>query len=83
MSHKILYLIRCSSVCNYIKRKELNVSKYDACIENSVQEKIFGFSWYLDIVADQWDVLVLDDYKAVMPIPWRKKIGVPVPSIWY
>ena len=60
----------------YVKRKELDVSKYDFCIENSVQSRIYAFSWYLDIVADHWDVLVLDDYHAVMPIPWRKKYGI-------
>jgi lipid II:glycine glycyltransferase (peptidoglycan interpeptide bridge formation enzyme) len=60
---------------NYIKRKDLDLIKYDACIENSIQSRIYAFSWYLDIVADHWDVLVLEDYKAVMPITWRKKFG--------
>lgn len=60
----------------YIKRKDLDVEKYDACIEKSIQSRIYAFSWYLDIVAENWDVLVLDDYKAVMPIPWKKKYGI-------
>ncbi|WP_158841387.1 hypothetical protein [Polaribacter sp. L3A8] len=60
----------------YIKRKDLDVEKYDACIENSIQSRIYAFSWYLDIVAENWGVLVLDDYKAVMPIPWKKKYGI-------
>ena len=69
---------------NYIKRKDLDVTKYDACIENSIQSRIYAFSWYLDIVADHWDVLVLDDYKAVMPITWRKKAGIKYvyPPLW-
>ena len=46
----------------YVKRQHLDVSKYDFCIENSTQSRIYAFSWYLDIVADHWDVLVLDDY---------------------
>lgn len=58
---------------HYIKRKDLDVVKYDACIENSIQSRVYAFSWYLDIVADNWDVLVLDDYEAVMPIPWKQK----------
>ncbi|QOD62292.1 hypothetical protein H9I45_07575 [Polaribacter haliotis] len=57
----------------YIKRENLDVLKYDACIENSIQSRIYAFSWYLDIVADNWDVLVLNDYEAVMPLPWKKK----------
>jgi hypothetical protein len=68
----------------YIKRKDLDIIKYNTCIENSTQSKIFGFSWYLDIVTDNWDVLVLDDYKAVMPFSWRKKIGIKYihPPLW-
>lgn len=61
---------------NYIKRQDLDVEKYDSCIENAIQSRIYAFSWYLDIVADNWDVLVLDDYEAVMPVPWKRKYGV-------
>jgi hypothetical protein len=61
---------------NYVKRKDLEVAKYNDCIENSIQSRIYAFSWYLDIVADNWDVLVLNDYEAVMPIPWRKKFFI-------
>lgn len=60
----------------YIKRKNLDIEKYNDCIDKSVQSKIYAFSWYLDIVADNWDVLVLDNYKAVMPIPYNKKYGI-------
>ncbi|QTD36952.1 hypothetical protein JL193_12560 [Polaribacter batillariae] len=68
----------------YIKRKNLDVLKYDSCIENSIQSRIYAFSWYLDIVADHWDVLVLDDYQAVMPLPWKKKYGIKYvyPPFW-
>ncbi len=57
----------------YIKRAVLDVDKYNNCIENSINARIYAYSWYLDIVADNWDVLVLDDYAAVMPLPWRSK----------
>lgn len=57
----------------YITRKELDVSKYDTCIANATNSRIYAYSWYLDIVADDWDILVLDDYLAVMPLPTRRK----------
>ena len=57
----------------YIKRKNLDTKKYDNCIENALNSRLYAFSWYLDIVADNWDVLVLNDYEAVMPLPWRRK----------
>lgn len=67
-----------------VSRKQVNTEKYDICVANSQQSKIGAFSWYLDIVCDNWDVLVLDDYKAVMPIPWRKKMFVKYvyPPLW-
>ena len=58
---------------HYVKREDLEVAKYNDCIENSIQSRIYAFSWYLDIVADNWDVLVLNNYEAVMPVPWKQK----------
>ena len=60
----------------YVSRKLLDEKKYDFCIENSIQSRVYAFSWYLDIVADHWDVLVLNDYEAVMPLPWKQKLGL-------
>lgn len=67
-----------------VSRKQLDVAKYDACIENSLQSNVYGFSWYLDVVCDHWDAFVLNDYEAVMPIPWRKKLGIKYvhPPLW-
>lgn len=56
-----------------VSRKELDIEKYNTCITNALQTNVFGYSWYLDEVCTNWDVLVLNDYEAVMPIPWRKK----------
>ncbi|WP_405606801.1 hypothetical protein [Polaribacter sp. Asnod1-A03] len=68
----------------YKKRKNLDLFKYDNCIQNSLESRVYAFSWYLDIVADNWDVLVLNDYAAVMPIIWRKKFGIKYiyPPFW-
>ena len=46
----------------YIQREHLDEEKYNDCIENSIQSNSYAFSWYLDIVCDNWDVLVLNDY---------------------
>ena len=60
----------------YLSREELDDVKYNNCITESKQALLYGYTWYLDIVCDRWDVLVLDDYVAVMPVPWRKKYGI-------
>lgn len=59
-----------------VSRKKLDIEKYDNCIHDSFQTNIYGFSWYLDTAVDQWSVLVLNDYEAVMPIPIREKFFI-------
>lgn len=68
----------------YVSRKALDTCKYNTCVEQSIQSNIFGYSWYLDVVADNWGVLVYNDYEAVMPLPFRKKgwINYVYPPLW-
>jgi hypothetical protein len=58
----------------YLTGNEIDFKKYDNCISTALNSRVYANSWYLDIVADKnWDVLVLNDYEAVMPLPKRKK----------
>ena len=69
---------------HYLKRKDIDIVKYNTCIEASINTRIYAYSWYLDIVATNWDILVLNDYEAVMPLPWRQKyfIKYMYPPAW-
>ncbi|WP_372745575.1 hypothetical protein [Lutibacter sp.] len=57
---------------HYLKHNQIDFEKYDACIDTAINSRIYAYSWYLDIVADNWDVLVLNDYEAVMPLPFLR-----------
>lgn len=60
----------------YFSHKEINKRKWDECVSSSVNGRIYAYSWYLDIVADNWDALILDNYQAIFPLPFRRKFGV-------
>lgn len=60
----------------YLVKNQIDIIKYDRCVSKSINSRIYGYSWYLDAVCDDWDLLILDDYAAVMPLPKRKKYGV-------
>jgi hypothetical protein len=60
----------------YKQRKEIDTGKWDECINIAPNGLIYAYSFYLDNSADNWDALVLNDYEAVMPLPWRKKFGI-------
>lgn len=60
----------------YLKHNTIDKQKWDNCIALSDNGMIYGFSWYLDSICDNWDALVLDDYQAIMPLPSVKKYGI-------
>lgn len=60
----------------YLKNSEISKSKWDRCITNSDNGLIYSTAIFLDNMATDWDALVLDDYLAVMPLPFRKKYGI-------
>jgi hypothetical protein len=60
----------------YVKRKDIDVQKWDWCIHNAENGLIYAKSYYLDAMAVQWDAIIVGDYHAVMPIPWKKKYGI-------
>ncbi|MBO9201378.1 MULTISPECIES: GNAT family N-acetyltransferase [Niastella] len=60
----------------YLRRKQVDTVKWDQCIDKAPNGLIYACSFYLDHLVPNWDALVLGDYEAVMPLPWRKKFGV-------
>ncbi len=61
---------------NYLKNCEIDKQKWDRCIQQSPNGNIAVNSWYLDIIAENWDALVLNDYSAVMPLIFNRKWGI-------
>ncbi len=56
----------------YKKYNEIDFTKWDNCVKNSLSDDISGFSWYLDALYENWDALIYDDYNVVMPLPLSK-----------
>jgi hypothetical protein len=65
-----------NDVIRYLQRDQIDTVQWDNCIGNAPNGLIYGHSFYLDRMAVNWDALVLNDYEAVMPLPWKKKWGI-------
>jgi hypothetical protein len=61
---------------HYFKRKDIDVQRWNDAIAQADNSLPYAFTWYLDIVAENWDALVLGNYEAVMPLIWLRKLGV-------
>jgi len=59
-----------------VNRDDLDVKKWDHCIKTALNARLYAMSFYLDSVCTEgtWKGLILDDYKAVMPLPINKRI---------
>jgi hypothetical protein len=62
----------------FLKHFEIDKQKWDACIEASSSGVICALSWFLDIVAPEWQAVVLEEgetYVSVMPLAGTSKFG--------
>ncbi len=55
---------------------EINTQQWDQCVAGNKNGLIYSTTLFLNTLCDQWYGLVIDDYKAVMALPWRKKMGI-------
>lgn len=60
----------------YLIHREIDKTKWDACINKAGNGLIYGYSFYLDHMSRNWDAIVLNNYEAVMPLIWNKKYGI-------
>lgn len=60
----------------YLEREKIQEEQWNACIERSSHPLVYGYSWYLDAMTEQWGALILGDYQAVFPLVYRKKYGI-------
>ena len=57
----------------YLSHNNIDLKKWDICIQNAYNSLIYAESWYLDIVSPNWEALVYNDYEYVMPLPLKRK----------
>ena len=60
-----------------LRNKDIDKAKWDDCISNAANGRIYALSWYLDIMCPTWSAIVTEDYKSIMPLPVKRKWGFP------
>lgn len=66
-----------ASLITYRKHADIDKGRWDALIEKAgAKGLIYARSEMLDAMSPGWDALVSGDYEAVMPLTWRKKMGI-------
>ena len=60
----------------YIKHENIDSEKWNRCVVNAPNSRFYSNDWHLDRTAEVWDALVWGDYEFVMPLTFRKKLGI-------
>ncbi len=60
----------------YLQRNEIDDKSWDSCIQLSFNGSIYGYAWFLDLVAEEWDALVENNYERVFPLVKRTKMKI-------
>lgn len=57
-----------------VKREDIDKLKWDSCVHYATYGNIYGYTWYLDNVSENWEGLVEGDYESVFPLVWNDKL---------
>lgn len=60
----------------FTHHEDIDMDKWDTCVDEAINRLPYAFSWYLDTVSQGWHALIADDYRAVFPVTARKKYGI-------
>lgn len=55
---------------------QIDTERWDHVAMQSPDGRLEHLSWYLDTIAPEWEGVILDDYRAIMPVFPRKKWGI-------
>ncbi|MCE7041569.1 GNAT family N-acetyltransferase [Dyadobacter sp. CY312] len=64
-----------------LTHQQIETEFWDSFIAGSLQNIIYGYSWYLDVVCEDWHALVwpsASHFQIVMPLPVKYKLGFPI-----
>ncbi len=56
--------------------KHIDKHKWDHCVAENTNGLLYSSTAYLDAMAKNWHGVVVDDYAAVMALPWKRKLGI-------
>ena len=61
-----------------IERSNIDIIKWNKLVEITPDASVFSYSWYLDSTAQNWCVLVNEDYSKGIALPYTIHFGIKV-----
>lgn len=58
-----------------ISSTNIDITKWNHCIQYAPYPRIYAEYEYLSTICENWSGLIIGNYDAVMPLPWKSKLG--------
>lgn len=62
------------------RNNEIDLTLWDETIISAVNASLYPLSWYLNITCPDWEALISEDYRTVMPLPVTRRYFIPIIS---
>ncbi len=59
-----------------IQRENIDIEKWNLLVDSTKDASVFSYAWFLDVVAENWCVIVDDNYTKGLAIPFIKTVGI-------
>ncbi|MBL1280747.1 MAG: hypothetical protein COA33_010760 [Fluviicola sp.] len=59
-----------------VARENIDVKRWNSLVSSTKNADFFSYAWYLDAVAENWCILVNDDYSQGIALPFSIRLGV-------
>ena len=59
-----------------IERENIDSDRWNKLVKSTDESSFFSYAWYLDAVAENWCILVSDDYSCGIALPFSIRLGV-------
>ncbi len=69
-----IYLQSCTYFMEIIRLRSNDIEKarWDGCVHYAPNGNVFGYTWFLNQVANEWEGLVEGNYESVFPLVYRQ-----------
>jgi hypothetical protein len=65
-----------SNKISFVLGSDIPAAEWNQLIYDAPNGMIYAYSWYMDMIADDWAAIVYGDYEVVLPLVIGKKYGI-------